>query len=305
MTDEFGFQPPGDSAFTRKCRLHQSRYRCEVLKQPECGPYRPGGYLVGSSLANGEQTGANFLDDAARACAWEKLAEKRLFNRDLTVEKHRLFNNMLSSQPMCINLFACLRLGIHLGDPCAAQVVAAMFKGQPIRHIDRLEIEMLPQPKEDYISDKTAFDAALLFRTADRRPGLISIETKYTDKLGGNQGAAAKRQREIAHRMGLLSAAGRDWYASHSFDQVMRNLLLTLVYGQKHGFAVAINYIIAPSEDVATRQLVTDLRARLASAYQDSICFLSLEDLVARGRAVADARFRSHLDRFHKRYLAF
>lgn len=301
----YGPQYEGDSVFTRKCRLLQSWYRVERLKQSSCGCHVPEGKRVGSALENGETSGANFLSLAARACAWEKLAEKQLVNPDLTVDRYRLFNNMLSSQPMCFNLFADLRLGVHHDNANAREIIAAMFPESPIRKVDRVEIEMLPQPKEDYIDDRTAFDAVVLFTGSDGRPGLASIETKYTDKLGVSPARSVARQKQIARDIGLFDDRAADLYDSVPFGQIIRNLLLTLVYGKRHECSSVRNYVIAPAEDEETRQVIHSLRERLAPKYRDAIAFISLEDVGERGLRVARGEYKRHLRAFHQRYLDF
>jgi len=299
----YGPQCKSDSELTQRYRLLQSWYRVEVLKHRECGLHRPGGRRVGSALVNGEATGANFLSLAATACAWEKLAEKEMLNGDLTVDRCRLFNNMLSSQPMCFNLFADLRLGVQHADPNARQVVAAMFGEPATTTVECVEIEMLPRPKGDYINDKTAFDAAVFFSDRHGRKGLISIETKYTDKLGSNPAANEKWQKELAGKLGLFNDQGQDWYASHHFDQIARNLLLTVAYGRRHKFSSFKNCVLAPADDKETRVLIDTMRQRLAPEYQHTIAFLTLQEVVQCGSDAAGKFFKRHLRRFQGRYL--
>ncbi len=301
----YGPQAHDASPFTRKYRLLQSWYRVEVLKEERYGLHEPGGRPVGSAVVNGEATGANFLSLAARALAWEKLAEKQDINPDLTVKRYRLFNNMLSSQPLCFNLFADLRLHLMHKRPIAGAVVAAMLQESPIATVERLDVEVLPQPKEEYIADKTAFDAAVFFTDRQGRPGLASIETKYTDKLGGNKAGREDYQKQIAEEIGLLNDEGRAWYSTHCFDQIMRNLLLTLVCGRRHQMANVRNYVVAPQADKDTPVLIDELRGRLTPGIRDAIALLSLEEVVHRGMAVADRFFADHLREFHRRYLDF
>jgi hypothetical protein len=275
------------------------------LKQTACGPYKPGGYCVGSALVDGAGTGANFLTLAARACAWEKLAEKNLLNPDLTVDRYRLFNNMLSSQPMCMNLFADLRLAVQHGNANAGEIVRAMFRELPIATVDGLEIEMLPQPKKNYIDDKTAFDAAVFFTDRDGHKGLASIETKYTDKLGGNAAVNEKFQKDKARELGLFNDEGSAWYETHHLDQIVRNLLLTVVYGERHQLRLVRNFVIAPVADQETPKLIDTLRPRLAARYRDAISLVPLEEVVDRGLGAADGPFKGHLREFRRRYLEF
>ena len=203
----YGPQYKGDNDLTRRCRLLQSWYRVEVLGQEECGPWSAGRRVVGNVVVDGERTGANFLSPAAFACAKEKVEEKRS-NPDLTIDEYRLFNNMLSSMPMCFNLFSDLRAGVIAGKPDATAVLRGMFRESPIGTVESVEVEMIPRPTKDYIDDRTAFDAAVLFRDEAGATGIATIETKYTDKLGGNRASRERRKFALAEELGLFTREG-------------------------------------------------------------------------------------------------
>ena len=303
-TDRYGPLPNDVNPLKRKCRLLQAWYRVDKLNETNCGPWRKGGRPVGSTLVDGERTGANFLSPAAFTYAREKAVEKGT-NPDLTLDVYRLFNNMLSSMPMCFNLFSDFleRARSDCGTTC--RVLAAMFAESPIAAIESVEVEMLPRPTERYIDDKTAFDAAVLFRDASGRPGLASIETKYTDELGGNKARNEDRKFELALNLGLFTDDGLAWYRTHGFDQVARNLLLTFAYARVEGLHHAMNYVLGPAEDEEAPRAVESLRLRLAPAFRDRIMWLPLEHAIERGLSVADQFLADHLKRFHSRYLDF
>jgi hypothetical protein len=282
----------------------QSWYRVEVLGQKECGPWRKGGRRVGSTLVGGEGSGANFLSPTAFTYAKEKVADKAS-NPDLTIDQYRLFNNMLSSMPMCFNLFADFRIAVWDGRPGASAVLAAMFAKSPIANVTDVEVEMIPRPTSDYADDKTAFDAAVLFETLEGAAGLASIETKYTDKLGSNVASEQYRKLEIARELGIFTSDGYAYYETHGFDQVARNLMLTLAYAAKHDCDSAVNYVLAPEKDDEAPAAVAALQDRLTPTYGDSIVWLPLETAVERGLGCADTFFADHLWRFRRRYLDF
>jgi len=302
--ERYGPQNDGDTSLTRRCRLLQSWYRVEVLGQSECGPFRVGGRRVGNVLVGGEETGANFLSQAAFEYAKEKVAEKAS-NPDLTIDEYRLFNNMLSSMPMCFNLFSDLRGGVLAGNPEATSVLCALFREAPIATVEYVEVEMIPRPTREYIDDKTAFDAAVLYRDESGRPGIVTIETKYTDKLGGNKASQEQRKFELAEALGLFTRDGLDWYRGNGFDQVTRNLLLTFAYAVRHGLAHASNYVLAPEQDDEAPRKVHALRKRLNTPFRGAIRFLALEDAVGRGLSAGLSEFGDLFKAFRRRYLDF
>lgn len=304
LSVQYGYQPRDSSPLTRRCRLLQSWYRVEVARQNECGPWRAGASVVGSSLVDGHITGANFISPAAFAYAKERVADKQ-GNSDLTIDEHRLFNNMLSSQPMCFNLLADFRAGVQAGWPDATEVLAAIFAESEIGTIASVEVEMIPRPTADYIDDKTAFDALIQFTNCNGQTGIAAIETKYTDKLGGNVASRQDRKLALINELNLLTPEGRAWYANHGFDQIARNLLLTLAYARRHAVDNAINYVLGPSDDHETPALIDEMNARLAPKYRDRLLWLPLEQVVDRGVSAGPGYYADHLRRFRRRYLDF
>ena len=311
--DKYGPLPTDADSLTRRCRLLQSWYRVEVLGLSECGPFRVGGRLVGSSLVGGEASGKNFISEVALAYARQRVADK-VDNRSLLIEEYRLFNNMLSSQPMCFNLFSDIRAAVLADEPAGTDVLAAVFRSSPIAKVRDVVVEMIPTPTDEYIDDKTAFDAAVFYDDADDQPCLASIETKYTDKLGKNPANRPAMQFALAERIGLFTEEGLAHYKKmrtvrkreqNGFDQIARNLLLTLAYKEKHGLATAINYILTPEQDTETPERVRQLQAHLSPEYRSCIELLPLEEVIHRGLSCPNTPFAQVLQTFHKRYLDF
>lgn len=169
---------PSETQRTRAFRLLQSWYRTTVLKARP-GPHSVEGAQdkpVGSELSkNDGDVGLNFLHDALASYADDRVRE--LQRAGATVGVRRLTHGMLSSMPLAFNLFG--HLSEHY-DP-AARVLSGLVTKIDI--IDSIEVEVAPRPKSTYLSDGSAFDAAIEYRAGGKR-GLLAIETKYTDHFG-------------------------------------------------------------------------------------------------------------------------
>ena len=110
-------------------RRHQSRYETELGIGPGPRPNRTG-ELVGNVLDRADVAAnrrLNFIDDAAYRHA-ERRARKAAAE-DGTLDEERLFGNLLSSMPMCFNIFGSLgatagftRLARALFDPALAEI---------------------------------------------------------------------------------------------------------------------------------------------------------------------------------------
>lgn len=168
-----GPQYTGDKPFTKRMRLHQSWYRDEVLKVPYGTGPRPSDTAYYGNMLTKESAdaGLNFLTHSIFGLVKQRLAES-----SGTVEPFRLQRNMLSSQPMCFNLFGELALDLPL-----ATRLARVLWGAHIVRVTDVCFEWAPQPRAEYLDDRTAFDAFIGYETADAQAGFVGIETKLTE----------------------------------------------------------------------------------------------------------------------------
>jgi len=168
-----GPQYAKDKPFTARMRFHQSWYRSEVLKAPYgTGPRPSNATWFGNMLtiADGER-GLNFLSPHIF-----EIAKRRLAMKKGTIDPFRLFCNMLSSQPMCFNLFGPLVDNLEL----ATQLMQVILPGE-IQTVSKVQFEYAPEPARDYLNDRTAFDAFVSFTRPDNQPGFLGVETKLVD----------------------------------------------------------------------------------------------------------------------------
>ena len=92
-----------------------------------------------------------------------------------TLDRDRLMRNMLSSMPLCFNLFGYLRK--HPAE--AARGLAAVLDLDIVENL-HIVVEWAPDPAA-HLNDRTAFDAFVAYRTGDGRRAFLGIETKYTE----------------------------------------------------------------------------------------------------------------------------
>jgi len=175
MIENTGLGPQygGDTPFGKRMRRHQSWYRACVLRLPfgtGPGPNDTGQY--GNMLTRQDgKDGRNFLTPEIANVVRERLALG-----GGVLEVYRLRHNMLSSQPMCFNLFGPLVRDFDL----ARRLLAALVP-EKVAHVTRVEIEWAPQPAFDYLNDHTAFDAFIEYLTVDGRMSGLGIETKLSE----------------------------------------------------------------------------------------------------------------------------
>jgi hypothetical protein len=158
--DDIKTDPTG---FLRRARLHQSKFRAEVLNLP-CD-------TLGNYLTKGDgEIGKNFYHGFG---IFEAVRKYRKYNKPL-------YSNMLRSEHIPFNFF----IPLNLNKTFFKNVLNEFFNGA-IQTIERIEIEYAPKPKEKYLNDATSFDTYIEYSRNDNSKGIIGIEVKYTEKEYG------------------------------------------------------------------------------------------------------------------------
>lgn len=177
--DDPSLFPASEAARIAKYRRLQSWYR-ECVLQASPGKFMShdalGSYL--SKEAVNSDPSLNFLTAEAEAHAVERAAIVKAEGGAL--DPVRLRQNLLSSMPMCFNLFGSLR-----GEPAFLSLFQRVFDSGAT-HIVDVVCEFAPQPPEAYLSDRTAFDAVVLYESVDG-PRFMGIETKYTEPFSAKE----------------------------------------------------------------------------------------------------------------------
>lgn len=277
---------PGDpdlSRWRQAARAHQVRWR-QAHGWPAgtmALPARSGGgtRLLANSLADefGSATGANFLSDTVRAAVAHRLANRQ---KSETLNTRRLYCNLLSSMPMCFNLFGQLHgdaeaagRAVHqwFPDLCAAGApVTVGFEWSPAR------------ASSEYTGDRTAFDAAI--HVGGDRPALIGIETKYHEAPERGRPSAEVKQlyERIVEATGMFDGdAWRLEVASTELEQIWRDHLLALAVGLRDLDLDRVRYVLlAPSGNPAWSRLADRYAATLTPSIRKTFEFRTIETLL-------------------------
>lgn len=125
---------------------------------------------------------ANFMTDGIRSLVNHELAPEN--KGDRLIEETRLRSNLLSSQPLCFNLFGELKLNLKK----ALQFFNTLYDNY-FKSIDKIEFEYNPARRDPRLTgDRSAFDVFVEYTSVFRKKGFIGIEVKYSETL--NEGAA-------------------------------------------------------------------------------------------------------------------
>jgi hypothetical protein len=292
-------------AFTDKCRSLQSCFREEIQEPMGVGPWRTSAKEQISMIANGENTGRNFVNDFTFEYAKQRIAGKK---KNETIDEYRLFNNLLSSQPMAFNLFCPLIQMLKEGkDELATRIVQSIFPDFNIGQVTEIELEYLHTKVENYLNDRTAMDAIIRYTDTEGLSCFIAIETKYTDVLGTNSATHTDKQKALIKELGFFKPESEAALLNDekSISQIYRNFLLSECYRIKEPAHECYSIVLSPKDHPTTEEEVRSLQQELKPEYQYKIQAVSLEDFVERILKVCPSEESRPFIWFKNRYLNF
>lgn len=215
QTNLLGNQSPSDSPLAARMRLHQSWWRAFVLnEEPGLHPM-DATKQIGSSILNGETSFANFLDDYARRAVRETLAQRGASSKGM-ISESRLFNNLLSSQPLCFNFFGRLKYNPEL----ATAVLKHYYPA--IERVSDIHFEFAPNAAQN--GDNSAHDVAIEFETKDGKRGLIGLECKYTEPFSPKEYRTDNYEK--LYRDSAAFLVSYDELTGTKYNQLFRNQLI-------------------------------------------------------------------------------
>ena len=282
-----------DNRWRARHRALQSWYRETVLKVPpgldKTGKIR-GNFLPSAAVR--KNPGLNFLAPEIAAYVQSRVPE--IQKEHGTLDLDRLRRNMLSSMPLCFNVFGFLR--VH--PEAAARVLSAVLS-LDIKSVEQIEVEWTP-PGEHPLGDRTAFDTFVEYRTGSGTRGFLGVETKYTDSFSQREYwtpiyAKITSSPESGFRRGV---AGR-LRAPHT-NQLWRNCLLAVQARSGGRYECGHALVLARAEDTAGRSVVEQVRSKLAHPDQ-LLRFVSLEEMI--NAAIVESELEEWAIAFKQRYL--
>lgn len=287
-----GPQSDGDPVDVARHRFHQSWYRAFVLGvSAGTGPQQHSTTLYGNMLtAEDGAAGRNFLTDHIG-----QVAEARISDGG-TVEPFRCRHNMLSSQPMCFNLFGHLKVRTTL----AAAFVTAIV-GRPVEiEDDGVTIEDSP----GHLGDATGLDASIRYRTHDGRRGVLGIETKLTEqfspKVYGLDSKPAYWRYSQAPDAPFRSDQ-LERLTDSRWNQLWRNQLLCEAIKDYESRDLADQVVVFPAGMPATAALIEQYAELLARP--DAVHMRTLPEVLVDVEPAVANTDRPWLDAFRTRYI--
>ena len=293
------FESVDKSDFQRKARILQSLWR-EEQKLPIGEHQGPNGKrLLGSRLMmpDAQRFLWNFPSEQTKIVVRaevldEIVSQGKLFGRP------RLFNDLLSSQPLCFNLFAELK-----ADPMLklATAVFRAISGGRIETVTGIEFEYSPGRGDlVYSDDQSAFDVYVTFATPSGGKGFVGIEVKYHENLIGEPARHRDRYDQIAKTMDCFRPEAEACLKSQPLQQIWRDHLLAGSMRKVKGFEDGFFMLLYPAENLHCKTAIDAYRGCLTS--EATFVSVTLEAFVDEIRRHTNDKW---VERFADRYLKF
>jgi hypothetical protein len=225
---------PQDTDFSAYARLLQSKWR-EKMGYPR--PESKLGNYIETEFA--KKSRANFLTEKIRELVTQEVANVKK-NGGLIGEP-RIWNNLLSSQPLCFNLFGELSNDEF---DLATKLFKKLFPDR-IDEVTAIKFEYSPgrgNPK--YIGDHSAFDVFIEYNHG-RNKGFIGIEVKYAESLKEETKEKANKNFKeqyatLTNSCGLFKPNSVEFLRQPPLSQIWRDHLLSVATKQDYdeGFFV-------------------------------------------------------------------
>jgi hypothetical protein len=275
MNDDHCFVE-SDEPYQRELRLRQSRWR-ERRGLP-MGLHR--GQPLGSRLImpDAEERLTNFLTPTIGGIVLDEyVRNKRSKSHEKKVIGYpRIFNDLLSSQPLVFNLFGELK-----ADPEAATVAARRLWPGRVDRVTGIEFEWSPGRQDPrYLGNGTAADVALFHTTPGGGKGLICVETKYHENLKVEPATLKPRIGEVAEVSGAFRSDAVTSLREPPLQQIWFDHLLGLSVVQASDVGSALFVLLYPTINHRCADAARSYAATLTSTGAATFEARTLEDVV-------------------------
>ena len=283
-----------DSDFSAYARLLQSKWR-----QKHGYPKGKLGNYLELDFAKSNKT--NYLTDKIKNLVqYEVYAQK---NEGKFISEPRIWDNLLSSQPLCFNLFGELHFDLKL----ATKYFSRLFPTR-VKQVTAVKFEYSPgRGHINYTGDHSAFDVFIEYNSHDGKRGFIGIEVKYAEDLKDvkkTTEATFLKHRDdylrIASESKLFKPNSTEVLRYAPLQQIWRDHLLSITTLKDYGEGCFV--FLFPSQNKECQNAVAGYQQQLNDGKEEITGFLPrfLEDFINTLHALHPKEWASELK---ERYL--
>lgn len=267
--DDLHWKVSSDTARRAGCRWLQSWWRQTHLGLPP-GPFSKHhrDRVVASSLPLDAPGDANLLSEQARRAAEARLQQE---HGSGLIDEDRLRRNLLSSQPLCFNLFG------HLAASPAPLLGWVRGLDTEADRVTAVRLEWAP-PRAEHFHGGSAFDALVEYATAEDRRRFLGVECKYAENLADSRISVGDRYRQVTTPEWGWHTDAAERLKRPRLVQLWLNTLLAQSLARRDGrYETGTAVVLTCAADTAARSATDGVRAELAepdrwlrwSSYED------------------------------------
>jgi hypothetical protein len=224
-----------DAPFRRRARLHQALWRDRMGYPMGNGHGKPRGDRLAMPWA--QETLANYLTPTIQRVVARELAAAI---DGQVYQEPRIYEHLLSSQPLCFNLFGEMAEELDLATavfrrrmPDLERVTAILFEKSPGRGDDA------------FLGDGTAHDVFVEYQTRQGSKAFLGIEVKYVEDMKAAPARHKRRYDDVAAAMGEFRPDALPELRRSPLEQIWRDHLLAgsilqAAIGYAHGTFVFV-----------------------------------------------------------------
>jgi hypothetical protein len=255
-----------DTLFAAYARLLQSKWR-----ESKGYPVGKLGNYIDSEYAKREKV--NFLTDNVKDCVDESIIQARI-NGGMIAEP-RIWNNLLSSQPLCFNLFG----EMYYDHGLATEFFNALFP-EKVKTVEKLSFEYSPNRGNlNYTGDHSAFDVFIEYKNHKSESGFIGIEVKYAESLKEESSSKAEQHFDLhkeqylrlTHESMVFKTGSIENLKMPPLSQIWRDHLLSIAI--QHDYSEGFFIFLFPAKNSECQNGVNLYLDQLASASEETTGF--------------------------------
>ena len=253
-----------DTDFSAFARLLQSKWRAKKdLKEGKLGNFLDTDFSITSK--------ANFLTENIKELVTREISQSK--STGALIKQPRIWNNLLSSQPLCFNLFGELHFDLEL----ATKFFGKLFPGK-IETVTSIKFEYSPgRGNKQYIGDHSAFDVFIEYHNKGKN-GFIGIEVKYAESLKEETKEMADKNfkdtyADLTKSCNLFKSDSLVQLRLPPFSQIWRDHLLAISIVKKHDYDEGFFVFLFPSKNSQCQKGVDDYKTYLSFENEDKSMF--------------------------------
>ena len=277
--------------FASNARLLQSIWRTENGFEFE----KYGNFL---KLDFAKETGANFLTKEIFEIVKFEVKNKHIDGK--VIQEPRIWNNLLSSQPLAFNLFGELKINKEL----ATIIFKKLYPERNLKRVTAIEFEYSPGRKNmKYTGDSSAFDVFIEYEMEKDKKGFFGIEVKYAEDLNDEPSTHKNTYEAISSASGIFEMTNINRLKEKPIQQIWRDHLLTLsLFVTNNDYETGDFIYLYPSKNLNGKSGIEEYKKTFNKDIDSHFKPLTIEKLV---ETIKNHCTDKWINDFENRYLKF